>query len=110
MSPPHAPSHQGIWQALRSCSGVQGTAVNGSTTPQTGILKLGLSSGARDGYLFVPASYTPQRRSAMILAIHAAGKGGLDALGVLVQQANSSGTSSSCCLTLSGAMSMTCMP
>ena len=56
----------------------------------TGILRLGLSSSGRDGYLFVPGSFS-QKRSAMIIVIHAAGKGGLDAMGVLIQQANSSG-------------------
>ena len=85
----------------------QGAAANKSTPPQTGILRLGLSSGARDGYLFVPGSYNPQKRSAMILAIHAAGRGGLDAIGVLVQQANSSGTPS-CCLVLLEPCSQPC--
>lgn len=62
-----------------------------NATAQTGILKLGLSTSSRDGYIFVPNSYDASRRNSMILAIHAAGKGGLDALGVLIDQANSSG-------------------
>ncbi len=57
---------------------------------QYGILKLGLSQ-IRDGYLFVPGSYNPSTANAMIVVLHAAGKGGLDALGVLIDQANSSG-------------------
>lgn len=70
---------------------MQAVPFNKSIAPQTGILRLGLSTGARDGYLFVPGSYSAQKSSPMILAIHAAGKGGLDAMGVLIQQANSSG-------------------
>ncbi|BDA49352.1 probable feruloyl esterase C [Coccomyxa sp. Obi] len=62
-----------------------------NATAQTGILKLGLSTSSRDGYIFVPNSYNSSRTNSMILAIHAAGKGGLDALGVLIDQANSSG-------------------
>lgn len=62
-----------------------------NATAQTGILKLGLSTSSRDGYIFVPDSYNPSKTNPMILAIHAAGKGGLDALGILIDQANSSG-------------------
>ena len=58
---------------------------------QTGILKLGLSSSSRDGYIFVPPRYDPTKANAMILAIHAAGRGGLDALQLLIASANSSG-------------------
>ena len=55
------------------------------------IVKLGLASSGRDGYLYVPAQYDPSKSSPMILAIHAAGKGGLDALQILIASANSSG-------------------
>ena len=55
------------------------------------IVKLGLTSSGRDGYLYVPAQYDPSKSSPMILAIHAAGKGGLDALQILIASANSSG-------------------
>lgn len=58
---------------------------------QTGILKLGLSNGSRDGYIYVPSQYDPAKGNAMILAIHAAGRGGLDALQLLIALANSSG-------------------
>ena len=58
---------------------------------QNGILKLGLSSSNRDGYIFVPSQYDPANANAMILAIHAAGRGGLDALQLLIASANSSG-------------------
>ncbi len=58
---------------------------------QKGILKLGLSSGSRDGYIYVPSQYDPTKANAMILAIHAAGRGGLDALQLLIASANSSG-------------------
>ena len=58
---------------------------------QKGILKLGLSSSTRDGYIFVPSQYDPANTNAMILAIHAAGRAGLDALQLLVASANSSG-------------------
>ena len=58
---------------------------------QKGIMKLGLSSGSRDGYLYVPSQYDPTKANAMILAIHAAGGGGLDALQLLMASANSSG-------------------
>ena len=58
---------------------------------QKGILKLGLSSSTRDGYIFVPSQYDPANANAMILAIHAAGRAGLDALQLLVASANSSG-------------------
>ena len=57
----------------------------------TGILRLGLSSSGRDGYLFVPPSYRPAARSALMVVLHGAGKGGLDGLGVVLDQANSSG-------------------
>jgi hypothetical protein len=55
-------------------------------------LKLGLSQSSRDGYLFVPPACNGSAAGLpMILAIHAAGKGGLDAIGVLIDLANSSG-------------------
>nr|QOL01182.1 putative extracellular protein CSOL_100 [Pseudococcomyxa simplex] len=60
-------------------------------TVQRGILRLGLSSSSRDGYLFVPSSYDPAKGAPMIVALHGSGKGGLDALGVLYDQANSAG-------------------
>jgi len=70
---------------------VQGKAQQAGGATQTGIMKLGLSNSGRDGYVFVPQSFGPATGNAMILALHGAGKGGLDALGVLIDQANSSG-------------------
>jgi len=62
-----------------------------NATAPTGILRLGLSGSGRDGYVFVPSSYQASAPSALVVALHGAGKGGLDGLGVLVDQANSSG-------------------
>ena len=62
-----------------------------NATAQTGVLRLGLSSSGRDGYLFVPASYRPAARTPLVVVLHGAGKGGLDGLGVVLDQANSSG-------------------
>ena len=58
---------------------------------QTGVLKLGLGSTNRDGYLYVPPQYDPSKASSFILAIHAAGKSGIDALQLLYSSAASSG-------------------
>ena len=69
---------------------LQATASSSATTP-TGILRLGLSPGGRDGYVFVPPSYRQSAACALIVVLHGAGKGGLDGLGVLIDQANSSG-------------------
>lgn len=73
---------------------LQAAASSNATTP-TGILRLGLSSGGRDGYVFVPPSYRQSAPCALIVVLHGAGKGGLDGLGVLIDQANSSGAH--CC-------------
>ncbi len=62
-----------------------------NATAPTGILRLGLSGSGRDGYVFVPSSYQASAPSALVVALHGAGKGGLDGLGVLVDKANSSG-------------------
>ncbi|CAL5227021.1 g9914 [Coccomyxa viridis] len=71
---------------------ISSTPTSGSfNSAQKGILKLGLSSGSRDGYIYVPSQYDPTKANAMILAIHAAGRGGLDALQLLIASANSSG-------------------
>jgi hypothetical protein len=72
-----------------------------------GIMKLGLSSSGRDGYVYVPAQYDPSKGSPMILAIHAAGKGSLDALQILIASANSSGAWPGSCSVLFGACSTT---
>ena len=58
---------------------------------QTGVLKLGLGSTNRDGYLYVPPQYDSSKASSFILAIHAAGKSGMDALQLLYSSAASSG-------------------
>lgn len=70
-------------------------AASSNATTLTGILRLGLSSGGRDGYVFVPSSYRQSAPCALIVVLHGAGKGGLDGLGVLFDQANSSGAH--CC-------------
>lgn len=82
---------------FRSCSVstlsifvMQGRPTVGGTV-QRGIMRLGLSSSSRDGYLFVPSSYDPAKGAPMIVALHGSGKDGLDALGVLYDQANSAG-------------------
>ena len=72
---------------MQAGSGAGGNA----SAVHTGIQKLGLSQSGRDGYVFVPSGYNAAAGLDMILAIHAAGKGGLDALGLLIDQANSSG-------------------
>ena len=79
---------------LLYCMCLQAAASSNATTP-TGILRLGLSSGGRDGYVFVPPSYHQSAPCALIVVLHGAGKGGLDGLGVLIDQANSSGAH--CC-------------
>lgn len=55
------------------------------------MLKLGLGSTNRDGYLYVPPQYDSSKASSFILAIHAAGKSGMDALQLLYSSAASSG-------------------
>ena len=62
-----------------------------NATAPTGVLRLGLSSSGRDGYLFVPPSYRPATKNALMVVLHGAGKGGLDGLGVVLDQGNSSG-------------------
>ena len=64
---------------------------------QTGVLKLGLGSTNRDGYLYVPQQYDPNKAGSFILAIHAAGKSGIDALQLLYSSAASSGKSCQAC-------------
>lgn len=81
---------QSVWHA-------QSGPFNGA---QKGILKLGLSGSSRDGYIFVPPQYNPAKANAMILAIHATGRGGLDALQLLIAAANSSGKASEVLLLL----------
>ena len=56
-----------------------------------GLLKLGLSSSGRDGYLYVPPDYHVQRPSPLMLCLHAAGKGGLDGLAPLLPFAEALG-------------------
>ena len=75
---------------LRQVDQLQAAPSSTATAP-TGILRLGLSSSGRDGYLFVPPSYRAAARSPLMVVLHGAGKGGLDALGVVFEQANSSG-------------------
>ena len=55
------------------------------------MLKLGLGSTNRDGYLYVPLQYDSSKAISFILAIHAAGKSGMDALQLLYSSAASSG-------------------
>ena len=58
---------------------------------QTGVLKLGLGSTDRDGYLYVPPQYDSSKANSFILAIHAAGKSGIDALQLLYNSAAPAG-------------------
>lgn len=62
-----------------------------NATAPRGVLRLGLSSSGRDGYLFVPPSYRTAAKNTLMVVLHGAGKGGLDGLGVVLDQANSSG-------------------
>ncbi len=82
------------WLKGAACQG-QGERAQAAGRPNatapTGILRLGLSGSGRDGYVFVPSSYQASAPSALVVALHGAGKGGLDGLGVLVDKANSSG-------------------
>ena len=57
----------------------------------TGLQKLGFSSGSRDGYLFIPDTYRPDKAAPLIVTLHANGKGGLDGLGFLYEPAKAAG-------------------
>ena len=42
--------------------------------PTTGLSALGLSSGSRDGFIYVPATYTESRPSPLLVLLHGAGQ------------------------------------
>eukprot|EP00884_Botryococcus_braunii_P008570 jgi/Botrbrau1/17714/Bobra.0166s0136.1 len=57
-----------------------------------GLMRLGLSNQQRDGYVFVPASYSAKKQAPLILALHGANKTGLNAIADLYDLANQTGT------------------
>ncbi len=93
---------------LDQAHGVSCAQSGSFNSAQKGIMKLGLSSGSRDGYIYVPSQYDPTKANAMILAIHAAGRGGLDALQLLIASANSTGKAL-VVLLLTGRYMLTCL-
>ena len=65
-----------------------GTVDNGSQP--VGLRMLGLAS-ARDGYLYVPATYTPGLPGPLVLLLHGAGEDARDGLALLRGQADAAG-------------------
>lgn len=60
--------------------------------PATGVLKLGLSSGSgRDGYVFIPSTYTPATPAPLIVALHGANKTAFNGMATVVDAATAAG-------------------
>lgn len=60
--------------------------------PATGVLKLGLSSGSgRDGYVFIPSTYSPATPAPLIVALHGANKTAFNGMATMVDAATAAG-------------------
>ena len=60
--------------------------------PATGVLKLGLSTGSgRDGYVFIPSTYTPATPAPLIVSLHGANKTAFNGMATMVDAATAAG-------------------
>lgn len=60
--------------------------------PATGVLKLGLSMGSgRDGYVFIPSTYTPATPAPLIVSLHGANKTAFNGMATMVDAATAAG-------------------
>ena len=60
--------------------------------PLRGVIKLGLATGSgRDGYVFVPPSYTPDVPTPLIVTLHGANKTAFNGMATLIDEATAAG-------------------
>ena len=58
----------------------------------TGVLKLGLATGSgRDGYVFVPPSYSPDVPTPLLVTLHGANKTAFNGMATLIDEATAAG-------------------
>jgi phospholipase/carboxylesterase len=83
---------------------VSGLAPPGATTPSlpttdpetgrpaTGVLKLGLATGSgRDGYVFIPPTYSPDVPTPLLVTLHGANKTAFNGMATLIDEATAAG-------------------
>ena len=78
--------------AAASASAASAAAAVATPAAPTGVLKLGLAAGAgRDGYVYVPSTYSPDVPTPLIVALHGANKTAFNGMATVADAAAATG-------------------